>query len=602
VLVMGARRTVRSAGAIAAATFVALSFGGGASAAPGPVDAPGTGLLPGGAYPIVLSPGPPLGSKTPSGIDALAETASAGVNVFRVGPGGLWTSEAIASALAWDRAAAARHVYTWVNLSGYSQALPGSADDRGLTRVVTTLTGDPSGSAVALWRGRDEPWWSDIAPPALQFAYCRVTSRGDASWCAGEAGLHPRPLWVTIEAPLGTAADLAPYGAVTDVHGVDIYPITLGNPAPDLHRVGTWTSTLASIAPAPPVWTTLQICAHASWSPATGAFVLPSREQERYMAYDAIANGAQALAFYGGDNPRCWNASDAKYGWNWTFWQSVLEPLVHELSPSAPIAPAVRNVHTNTFVATSDPTTEAVVRQGTSVDDVWLIALRSGPGSATVTFSGLPAWARSGSAYTENRAVTASGGSFRDSLGQWTVHVYHFVEPLGLESEVPSSARAGDRVSLYGHGLAAATAVSFAGIAARFTVRSDGELLATVPRRARSGRIAVTSPLQRVVSKSSFSILPSLKSRPRVTGAPRVGRVLRATTGHWYGDPLTGYRFAWMRCNAQGRACRSVPGATHRSLRLSPGWAGGRIRVRVAVRTRSGSASATSAPTPLLTR
>jgi hypothetical protein len=42
------------------------------------------------------------------------------VNVLRVGPGGAWSSDDIASALAWDRAAAARHVYTWVNLSGYS--------------------------------------------------------------------------------------------------------------------------------------------------------------------------------------------------------------------------------------------------------------------------------------------------------------------------------------------------------------------------------------------------------------------------------------------------------------------------------------------------
>ncbi|MFL5942920.1 MAG: hypothetical protein ACJ75L_06620 [Gaiellaceae bacterium] len=532
----------------------------------------------------------------------MAETASAGVNVFRVGPGGVWTSDAIASALAWDRAAAARHVYTWVNLSGYSQALPGSAEDRGLTQVVATLTRDPSGSAVALWRGRDEPWWSDIAPPALRFAYCRVTSRGDPSWCAGEPGLHPGPLWVTVQAPLGTAADLAPYGAVTDIHGVDVYPITLANPSPDLHRVGTWTATLASLAPATPVWTTLQICAHSSWSPATGAFVLPTLQQERFMAYDAIGNGAQALAFYGGDRPGCWSASDAKYGWNWTFWQNVLKPLVHELSPSAPIAPALLSVQADGFLATSDPTTEAVLRQGTSVDDVWLIALRSGPGSATVTFSGLPQWAGSGSVYTEDRAVTASDGSLRDSFGQWAVHVYHFVEPLSLAGEEPSSARVGARVTLHGHGLAAATAVSFAGVAARFTIRSDGELVATVPRRARSGRITVTSALERAVSGSAFPILPSVKARPRVKGAHRVGHVLRATTGRWYGDPLTGNRFEWMRCNVHGRACASVPGATRRSLRLSPGWAGDRMRVLVVVHTPAGSARATSAPTPIVTR
>jgi hypothetical protein len=577
-----------------------VSLGATARAAPKAFDARGSNLLPGRAFPIVLSPGPPLGSHTPWGTNALAETASTGVNVFRVGPGGIWTSGDIASALAWDRAAAAHHVFTWVNLNGYSQALPGSAEDSGLTRVVATLASDPSGSAIAMWKGRDEPWWSGIAPSALQFAYCRVTSRGYRSWCDGEPALDPQPLWVTVEAPRGTAADLAPYEAATDIHGVDVYPVTLANPLPDLHRVGTWTATLASIAPAAPVWTTLQVCATGSHSRTTGAFVLPTLQQERYMAYDAIINGAQALAFYGGNLAGCWNASDAQHGWNWTFWQAVLKPLVKELS-SARLAPALRNIGTSTSIPTRDPTTEAVLRQGTSPDDLWLIAARSGTDAADATFSRLPQWARAGSVYNENRTVTASDGSFRDNFGQWDVHIYHFVEPLILGRAQPSTAKVGTRVTLHGHGLAAATAVSFADVAARFTARSDGELVATVPRRAQSGPIVVTSALQRVESQSRFPILPSLKTRPQVTGAPRVGRVLRATTGRWYGDPPTAYRFRWLRCNTRGRSCGSVPGSTHPSLRLSPSSAGGRFRVLVVVHTPFGSARATSAPTSIVT-
>src|SRR4029077_2921862 len=80
-------------------------------------------------FPIVLSPGPLLGSTTPWDTDGLAETVSAGVDMFRVGPGNLWSSSALTSAQAFDRAAAALHVSSWMNLSGYSQALPGSADD-----------------------------------------------------------------------------------------------------------------------------------------------------------------------------------------------------------------------------------------------------------------------------------------------------------------------------------------------------------------------------------------------------------------------------------------------------------------------------------------
>ena len=133
-------------------------------------------------FPLVLSPGPPLGAQTPWGTDGLAETAAAGINVYRTGVGGIWKDSDIHTAMAWNRAAAALHAYTWPNLGGYSLALPGSPEDEGMANVVETLTSDPSGSAIAMWKGRDEPWWSDIAPSALQFAYCRVTSRGNPAW------------------------------------------------------------------------------------------------------------------------------------------------------------------------------------------------------------------------------------------------------------------------------------------------------------------------------------------------------------------------------------------------------------------------------------
>lgn len=553
-------------------------------------------------FPIVLSPGPLLGSTTPWGTNGLAETASAGVDMFRVGPGKLWSSADITSALAFDRAAAALHAYTWMNLSGYSQALPGSAEDTALTQIVNTLTHDRGGSAIGMWRGRDEPWGSSILPSALQFPFCRVTSRGDPLWCNGETPLDPTHLWVTIEAPKGTAADLEPYSAVTDVHGVDIYPVTIAQPSPDLHRVGEWTATLASVTTTAPVWTTLQICAGASYDHTTRAFVLPTFQQERYMAYDAIINGARVLAFYGGNLSGCFNASDARYGWNWTFWQSVLKPLVQELAPSSAVEPALVNAATSTHVATTDGTTEAVLREGTSVDDLWLIAARSGPGSAQVTLGGLPTWARTGSVYTENRSVTASGGSFRDSFGQWGVHVYHFVEPLALGKAKPSRATVGSRITVQGSGFGGATAVSFGGAKAHFTVRSDRKLVATVPRLARSGPIAVSSALSRIESKSPFAVLPSSAARPQIIGSPRVGHTLRATTGTWYGDPAAGYKFRWLSCNIVGRRCRQVLGSTRRRLRLGPGQLGRRVRVLVIERTGSGSAHALSAPTALIGR
>ncbi len=459
-------------------------------------------------FPLVLSPGPPLGGDTPWGTDGLTETASAGVDVYRTGTGAIWSASDINSALAWDRAAAALHVYTWPNLGGYSQALPGSPEDEGLAQVVQTLTGDPSGSAIAFWKGRDEPWYSDIAPSALQFAFCRVTSRGDPSWCDGENPLDPSQLWVTIEAPRGTAADLAPYSDVTDVHGVDIYPVTLAHTSPNLQAVGKWTATLSSITPLAPVWTTIQICASGSIDKTTGNYILPTFQQERYMAYDAILNGAKALTFFGGNNAGCFSGSDATYGWNWSFWQSVLEPLVQQLSASSPIAPALVNPARTPRVTTRASGIETMVREGTSVDDLWLIAARNGAGTRTVTFKGLPRWTHRGSVYTEKRTVTASAGSFKDRFAQWDVHVYHFVEPLLLRKMAPTKGKVGSHVTLQGKGLAAATGVRFRGAkAARFKIVNDGKLVATIPRRAKSGPIVVTSALKQVQTRGLFRVL-----------------------------------------------------------------------------------------------
>jgi hypothetical protein len=274
--------------------------------------------------------------------------------------------------------------------------------------------------------------------------------------------------------------------------------VTLARPSPDLAKVGRWTASLVSVTPLAPVWTTIQICASGSWDKTTGNFVVPTFQQERYMAYDAIVNGARALTFYGGDNPHCFSGSDATYGWNWSFWQSVLEPLLNQLSASSPISTALVNPARTPHVKARGSGTETLVKEGTSVDDLWLIAARKGPGTRTVTFTGLPRWAHRAGVYTEDRTVTASAGSFKDRFAQWDVHVYHFVEPLILRKVTPARARVGSHVTLRGKGFAAVTDVSFGGADAHFRIVNDDKLVATVPQEARSGAIVVTSPLKQV--------------------------------------------------------------------------------------------------------
>jgi hypothetical protein len=390
------------------------------------IDPYGTTLLDGRkVFPIVLAKGPERDGVTRTGEDAVEEVVSAGVNFLKVGPADRpWWPEDKADALAWDQEAAARGVYTWVNLATLADAEPGSLKDTRLREVISLLENDPSASALALWKGADEPWLGPFEPVDLQYAYCAGTSRGQPGWCANRPAADSDHLWVTIQAPRGEAADLAPYSEVTDIHGVDHYPVTLANPEPDLHEIGVWTDRIRSVTPNRAVWTTLQICASGSGDGRIS--VLPSREQERYMIYDAIINGARSLAFYGGNIYRCWDDRDDQLLWNWRFWDGVLESLIREISAVSPIAPALVNPETTQVLSSSDAETQVIARRGATSDDIWVIAARHGVGTQPVTIGGLPSTVSIGTVYTEGRSVTASGGSFTDTFAPWGVHVYHF--------------------------------------------------------------------------------------------------------------------------------------------------------------------------------
>jgi len=510
--------------------LVVVAMTTGARAATTTHDANGTVMLDGRkSFPIVLAKGPDRGGTTLDGRDAIAEVISAGVTFLKIGPAtDPWTDADIAGAKLDDADAAAKGGYTWVNLSTVSRAGVGSASDALLQKVVGALEGDP---AVAMWKGADEPWWSHFDPLSLQFSYCRSTGRGQPGWCGGEPVLDRDHEWVTIQAPRGQSTDLAPYSAVTDVHGVDVYPVTLHAADPNLHDVGTWTSTMASVTPSHSVWTTLQICASGSYDTSTGEFVLPTRAQERYMIYDAIINGARMLAFFGGNNPRCWNAADTEHGWSWTFWNTVLKGLVGEIDAISPIAPALVNVETTQPLHASDPATQVISRAG-NASDLWVMAARNGAGTASVTIDGLPPTVTSGTVYTEGRSVPVANGSFTDAFDRWGVHVYHFVVPStpppaqpAISSFAPASGGSGTLVTIAGTNLSGATSVTFGGASAGFTQVSSTQLTATVPAAAATGPIAVTTPGGTATSSTAFTVTaPVPPSEPPNQGGSSGGQ------------------------------------------------------------------------------
>ncbi len=108
-----------SASRCALAAMVALTAAAasqGAGAAVTTVDQHGPTLVDGRkVFPIVLAKGPEPTGKTPGGGNALDEVVAAGVNFFKVGPAATaWSLADKDDALAWNRAAAARGVHTWV--------------------------------------------------------------------------------------------------------------------------------------------------------------------------------------------------------------------------------------------------------------------------------------------------------------------------------------------------------------------------------------------------------------------------------------------------------------------------------------------------------
>jgi hypothetical protein len=402
------------------------------------LDATG-GFIVGGrpTFLIALSNPPPLSGKSPGGLPGPVEIVRAGVNLVRVGPTWTgWTNRELKYVLAWERTAVLLGVHTWVRLNAFAATQPRWRGDARLTAIVHALTRSPYRAGIGLWQGADEPWSRGISARSLAFFYCRVSSRADPRVCADEPPLDRHHPLVTILAPSGNRAALAPYSDVTDSLGVDVYPVTLTNAdAPHLHMVGIWTRTIARITRNHSVWTTLQICSRHAYNKQTSAYVLPSADQERYMVYDAIINGARGISFFGGGNPRCWNRTDRRYGWNWMFWNRALDPLIEQINSHSALGPALNNAASNDVVQTNDPGTEAISRVAVtrSSTQLFVIAARSNSGVEHVTISGLPASVKSAAVYGERRTLQVSDGTLSDTFRQWQVHVYRI--PLTASHE-----------------------------------------------------------------------------------------------------------------------------------------------------------------------
>lgn len=84
--------------------------------------------------------------------------------------------------------------------------------------------------------------------------------------------------------------------------------------------------------------------------------------------------------------------------------------------------------------------------------------------------------------------------------------VFRVIAPPQITKFAPSSGPVGTTVSISGVSFSQATEVTFNGVAATFTVKSDKLVTATVPAGATTGKIAITSPGGTATSSMTFTV------------------------------------------------------------------------------------------------
>jgi hypothetical protein len=365
-------------------------------------------------FPIGFTMPPPPDGRTPEGKNGIAELAAAGATFLRTG--GDWDKQGLAQHERYLDAAARYGMYCLPYLRE-NAFIDSPQREKQLRDILKRFKDHPG---LGAWKGDDEPAWGERPLPPLLKAY-QVIKEVDPH--------HPV---VIIHAPRGTVGQLRAYNSVGDILGADIYPVSY---PPGVHSeltnksislVGDHTRIMMEVAQDKmPVWMVLQI----SWSGVLKpgkTLRFPTFPEERFMTYQAIINGARGLLYFGGNNEGGMSPRDKKLGWNWTFWQRVLRPVIEEIGTKSPLYPALVAPNSNLPIKVSPSEgLEFVTRE--VGNDLFVLSCKSEGATAKVQFSGLPADLREGEVMFESpRRIEAKDGKFSDWFGPFEVHVYRF--------------------------------------------------------------------------------------------------------------------------------------------------------------------------------
>ncbi len=87
---------------------------------------------------------------------------------------------------------------------------------------------------------------------------------------------------------------------------------------------------------------------------------------------------------------------------------------------------------------------------------------------------------------------------------------------------------------------------------------------------------------------------------PTITGTPQLPSMLTGAPGTWQGIDNT-YAYRWLRCDAAGKSCQSITGATSSTYKLAQADEGATVRLAVTAIDVDGGATDQSNPTAVIT-
>src|SRR6476646_80250 len=179
--------------------------------------------------------------------------------------------------------------------------------------------------------------------------------------------------------------------------------------------------------------------------------------------------------------------------------------------------------------------------------------------------------------YNSSFFNTSPGAGFSGPINTFAISptaaddIVAFLEGISFSPFAPTFGPVGTSVTITGTAFAGATAVSFNGVAAAFTVSPSGTITTTVPAGATTGPISITTPGNgAIVTTTRFTITPAITSFAPTFGGIGSGVTITGTNFTGATAVSSGGRAATITVNAPGTITTTVPaGASTGSISVT---------------------------------